>query len=224
MSKADWEQNHVDRSLLVTPTNPNWGLYSREALYGVGMGTGVCCDEFKYRVTFWYEVPQSQKIDDALVMSFQFHSQSTDPDVKLAEARALMPVDAQLKEKGTGSAPHNRLFAIYHSKSLEMRYPPLPSVPDPWKDNTPGDIFVIYDDGDLHFGSVRANLTKLPPLAPPTEVPPTSTPFILLPTEVPTKPLPIVPTPIPTGGGILPTPVPTGGGVLPTPVAKVDVP
>jgi hypothetical protein len=148
---------------------------------------------YQWGVYFWYEGPQVQSIDDALITGIRFDAHTKNLDRQLELARALLPADAEFKETREGFRGGDR-YTIYHSKSLETRYPPLPSAPDPWKDKTHGEIVVIRFQTSV---SVRANVTDLPAIHPPTEVPP---PTVTPGPYVTAAPIVTAPVPIPTTG------------------------
>jgi hypothetical protein len=189
LTRAEWEKTHKPDPLA---THIGW---ERAAYY----------PESRYGVTYWHEDPQSQKPEDARIAEFIYKTRNPTSEGQLAEMVALLPADAQLQEKGqiTGNVQaRGDLWYIYHSQSLETRYPPLPDAPDPWKGKTPGTIYLecCYNGNGV---TIRAQLARLPYKLPPTEPPPTITPFVLLPTAIPTlpgppKPVPSLPPPIPS--------------------------
>jgi hypothetical protein len=194
LTRGDWEKTHKP-----DPTARPIG-YERNAFYPDG----------GYHVSFWYEDPQTQNSQDAKINQIWFKGRASTDEAQLAEAVTLLPADAQLVEKGqvplqSGTANRGDSWAIYHSKSLETRFPALPSAPDPWKGHNPGTIYVGYAT-HTNYITISADLVRLPvaePTSKPPEVTPTITPFVLLPTAIPTQPRP--PRPVPS----LPPPVPS---------------
>ena len=182
LTLAEWERRY---NLSPIETPPPLASYVRYA-------------ERDYDVGLWYDRSGGQNIRDAIIYVMGFKPQSLDPEEEHAEARSYLPVDAVLQGINLSATNSGGYVATYHSKSLAARYPPLPSVPDPWKDSVPGTIHVYYNQGKA---GIRAGLRepRIPP--DPTEPPPTKTPFILLPTPLPTEPQP--PSPVPSQSPLL---------------------
>lgn len=177
LTLAEWERRY-NLSPLETP---------------VPSAKAVWYAERHYAVTLWDDGSGGQNVTDALIYGISFDPKSFDMEEQQAEARSFLPVDAELQEVKLNQATDRiHYIAIYHSRSLAARYPPLPSVPDPWKGMVPGTIRVSYGGG---LTGISAVLQEPPELHEPTEPPPTRTPFILLPTPLPTEPLPPLPLP-----------------------------
>lgn len=156
--------------------------------------------ERHFAVALWADRSTGQDIKDALIAQIGFYSESRDPEGQHADARKFLPADAVLQTIYRDSSDRGGHIAVYHSKSLAARYPPLPSVPDPWGGEVPGTVRIGFARG---ITGVTAGLQDPPR---PTEPPPTKTPFILLLTPEPTKPLPLPPLPLPSQPAPLPLP------------------
>lgn len=176
LTLAEWERRY---NLSPIETPPPLARYMRYA-------------ERHLSVTLWTDKSTGPSIRDALISGIGFYPRSFDPEEELAEARSFLPADAVLQSTHIDASDSGGYVAIYHSKSLAARYPPLPSVPDPWKGRTPGKIVVAYARG---IDGITADLQEPPIPQEPTEPPPTETPFILLPTPLPTAPIPPLPVP-----------------------------
>jgi hypothetical protein len=177
LTLAEWERRYNLSPMETPPPLVNYVRYA----------------EHQYAVTLWYDRSEGQSMRDAIIYAIGFHPQSLDPEKEHAEARSYLPVDAVLQGISRSAVDSGGYIARYQSKSLAARYPPLPSVPDPWKNSVPGTIRVSYAQGLV--GIVAAvQEPRIPP--DPTEPPPTKTPFILLPTPLPTEPQP--PSPVPS--------------------------
>lgn len=192
--------------------DPRW---ARELSYNQGNGY--------YQINLWYNGPQAgpepgiqaQTFETSLIRSIAFDRPGKSRAEVLTEVRNLLPVDAVLKETrekmSEGTGRQWVIIDTYESKSLAKRYPPLPSIPDPWKGRTPGTVFVITSPEGTGSGgtgaSIYADLISLPRLEPPQPTRPlTKTPFNSLTPEPPPKPVYTVPMPEPS----YPVPIPTG--------------
>lgn len=212
LTKGEWERQH--HKLTSVDYLSSFYFYDYENLQSGASG---------YAVRFWSEDAQltNETLISSIGVDVRFVLSGTDglnieaylltPDQKHKAVSTLLPADTQFQRRIDQFEVQGSYSDIYYSKSLAGRYPPLPSVGDPWGKDPPGTIRASYYQAGPGV-SISAGSKRPPSLPTPTSPAPTETETPLpVPSPVPTtsRSEPLPPPPVRTGGPP-PRAVPTG--------------
>jgi hypothetical protein len=202
LTKVEWERHHT----LVELHGDDFYRYD-------ALEQGEHYVFNSYDVQFWHEGAQANSdsivssitADLRRVLSDTLHMPPSgdDPglDLKHEALHLLLPDDAQLQKTEKYPQDQDTFIEYYHSTSLENRYPALALAHDPWSDDAPGTIRVIYRRGRFiviitagAVGMPQPTITSAPTDSPAPTAPPMP-PAVL--TGIP-RPVPSFPAPVPS--------------------------
>ena len=101
--------------------------------------------EILYSVQFWPEGWLTQ--DEARIMAIGPFYWRSSGEAEQTLSRRLLPTDAQFQGTVEDPVTQGGFIDIYHSTSLETRYPRRIFAPDPWQGAKPGTIYLLRDHG-----------------------------------------------------------------------------
>lgn len=210
LTKAEWEQHHVSVDV------------STDTINRMEVPISIIYDNGEYRVYFWNDWPPDPPSGTALISQIAFYPRTKGLDARRAFHR-LLPADAQFQRReevtGLGAQDPAPIREIYRSATLAVRYPALSSQPNPWGDDPPGTIYVVYSANDSYVYLVAGSQPAPPP---PKSTGPKPTPCSRKGCPTPTLPTPrpTWPPPIPVPSGVPPVPVPSN---IPKPLSPTAV-
>jgi hypothetical protein len=159
LTRAEWEQKFK-------PYPRYFGDYLKPYISYDGP------DDVTYDVFYWPEGWLAK--DQARIDGIEIFELVHDTDEAHVIAGRYFPADAQLLWTGSDPQRPEGFFFVYHSRSLENRYPRRLTTDDPWNGAAPGTFYVIgWDLGmTVKIPSGGWGSTDSPLLAQSTPTPP----------------------------------------------------